>query len=69
MSQTFGWFGQPEILLSGVFLLPLGLPWILSVVVVPEIAKPFFTASAPLVNFMVLVFLCRKKQAAIELEH
>lgn len=24
---TFGWFGQPEDPLSGVFLLPLGLPW------------------------------------------
>ena len=24
---TFGWFGQPRDPLSGVFLLPLGLPW------------------------------------------
>lgn len=24
---TFGWFGQEEDPLSGVFLLPLGLPW------------------------------------------
>lgn len=26
---TFGWFGQEKDPLSGVFLLPLGLPWIL----------------------------------------
>ena len=24
---TFGWFGQDQDPLSGVFLLPLGLPW------------------------------------------
>lgn len=24
---TFGWFGQEQDPLSGVFLLPLGLPW------------------------------------------
>ena len=26
---TFGWFGQEPDPLSGVFLMPLGLPWVL----------------------------------------
>ncbi len=59
LTGTYGWFGQERDPLSGVFLLPLGLPWVLLSDLVSEQAKPWFTASAPLVNLFVLFFLCR----------
>ena len=59
LTGTFGWFGQERDPLSGVFLLPLGLPWIFLSELVSEQAKPWFAASAPLVNLLALNFLCR----------
>ncbi|WP_417611615.1 hypothetical protein [Parasphingorhabdus sp.] len=29
LTGIFGWFGEPQDPLSGIFLLPLGLPWVL----------------------------------------
>ncbi len=57
---TFGWFEQPQDPLSGVFLLPLGFPWILAIELVPETAKPMFAVVAPLLNLAILAVFCRK---------
>lgn len=56
---TFGLFGQERDPLSGIFLLPLGLPWNLFVDLAPEPAWPWLAAASPLVNLLILVGLCR----------
>ena len=61
---TFGWFGQPRDPLSGVYLLPLGLPWVLAIEFVPENSKSVFGVLAPLANLAILMILCRKKNGA-----
>ncbi len=55
---TFGWFGQPQDPLSGVFLLPLGLPWngLLDRLGVPGPASALF---APAINIGLLAAICR----------
>jgi hypothetical protein len=55
---TFGWFGQPQDPLYGVFLLPLGLPWnVLGDKL--GLASPILGISAPLVNAVLLYVLYR----------
>ncbi len=56
---TFGLFGQEQDPLSGVFLLPLGLPWVLFIDAAPEPAWPWLAALSPLVNIGILMALCR----------
>jgi hypothetical protein len=56
---TFGLFGQAQDPLGGVFLIPLGLPWILLVDSAPENLWPWLAAAAPLVNLVLLAGLCR----------
>jgi hypothetical protein len=55
---TFGWFGQDQDPLSGVFLLPLGLPW---VQVIDRFAEPgpWIPIIAPLINLFLIRFVCR----------
>lgn len=60
---TFGWFGQPRDPLSGVFLLPLGLPWILAIDLIPENTKSVFGILAPGANLAIILVLCRKKKS------
>ncbi|WP_198453275.1 hypothetical protein [Thioclava electrotropha] len=55
---TFGWFGQERDPLSGVFLMPLGLPWNM-IVPVPESAAALWAVAAPGVNLLVLIIVCR----------
>ncbi len=64
MTGTFGWFEQPRDPLSGLFLLPLGLPWVLAIEFAPETARPLLAVLAPSVNLVILVGLCRKKNKA-----
>ncbi|NOC45570.1 MULTISPECIES: hypothetical protein [unclassified Ruegeria] len=59
LTGTFGWLGQERDPLSGVFLLPLGLPWIILVDLVSESAKPWFAAIVPVLNLLALVLICR----------
>ncbi|WP_170342366.1 hypothetical protein [Ruegeria arenilitoris] len=59
LTGTFGWFGQERDPLSGVFLLPLGLPWVLAVDFFSESAKPWLAATAPVLNLLALVLICR----------
>lgn len=57
---TFGFFGQERDPLSGVFLLPLGVPWVWFVDLAPEPLWPWLAALAPLLNFGILFGLCHK---------
>ena len=56
---TFGLFGQERDPLSGVFLLPLGLPWNLLADSAPEPAWPWLAAASPLLNLLILITLCK----------
>ena len=60
LTGTFSWFGQATDPLSGVFLLPLGLPWVLGVEGAPDSVRPWLAALAPLLNLAVLVWVCRR---------
>jgi hypothetical protein len=56
---TFGLFGNERDPLSGVFLVPLGLPWNLLVDLAPETAWPLLAALAPAMNLALIWMLCR----------
>ena len=56
---TFGLFGNEKDPLSGIFLLPLGLPWALAAHLAPEPSWPWLTGLAPAINLGLLVVLCR----------
>ena len=56
---TFGWFGAARDPLSGVFLIPLGLPWVLMLGAVRGDAVLWLGLLAPLVNIALLVWLRR----------
>ncbi|MCL5779336.1 hypothetical protein M1105_20525 [Limibaculum sp. FT325] len=55
----FGLFGQEADPLSGVFLIPLGFPWIWLIDLAPEAAWPWLGALAPGVNLALIAALCR----------
>jgi hypothetical protein len=57
---TFGLFGQDRDPLAGVFLLPLGLPWVLWLDGFPDIARPWLAGLAPLLNLVILGVLCHR---------
>lgn len=57
---TFGWFGQERDPLSGVFLLPLGLPWNQFLGALDDSLRPWATAAAPILNIAILKFLCAR---------
>ncbi|WP_246044057.1 hypothetical protein [Ruegeria sediminis] len=54
-----GLFGSPQDPLSGVYLIPLGLPWIWFIDVFDTSTWPYLAAAAPLVNLGLLALLCR----------
>jgi hypothetical protein len=56
---TFGLFGQPRDPLSGVFLVPLGLPWNQLLDEAPAALLPWLAALAPALNILLLAALCR----------
>ena len=57
---TFGWFGQENDPLSGVFLIPLGLPWNQPLGHFPEGVTAWGAAVAPAANLLVLSLICRR---------
>lgn len=57
LTGTFGWFGQEQDPLSGIFLLPLGLPWNLTGL--PDRFLPLLGAASPLINLTALALFCR----------
>ena len=56
---TYGLFGQERDPLSGVFLVPLGLPWNQFIDAAPAALLPWLAALAPLVNLLLLRAICR----------
>jgi len=60
---TFGWFGQQTDPLSGVFLLPLGLPWVFMADALDDTLRPWAAVLAPAVNLAILAGLCRLASA------
>lgn len=56
---TFGLFGQERDPLAGVFLVPLGLPWVLWLDGVSDGVRPWLAALAPLLNLILLAAICR----------
>lgn len=56
---TFGLFGKTADPLSGVFLIPLGLPWNRLIDWFPEPVWPWLAAGAPLINIGLVWILCR----------
>jgi hypothetical protein len=59
MIGSHGWFGSPQGPLAGVFLVPLGLPWILWIDGLPESLRPTAGVAAPALNLLLLWGLCR----------
>jgi hypothetical protein len=60
---TLGLFGQERDPLSGVFLLPLGLPWVWATGRLPDgLIRATAAAGAPLVNLGILALVCRALQ-------
>ncbi len=57
---TFGLFGQERDPLSGIFLMPLGLPWNLMLEAFPDHVLPWLAALTPLLNILILSLLCRR---------
>jgi hypothetical protein len=55
----FGLFGSEQGPLAGVFIVPLGLPWIRFVDAFPEPLWPWLAAGSPLLNIMLLYGLYR----------
>jgi hypothetical protein len=56
---VFGLFGQEPDPMSGIFLIPLGLPWNRLVDLFPEPLWPWLAAAAPLLNYVLLRLICR----------
>ena len=55
---TFGWFAQTRDPLSGIFLIPLGLPWNLMIEGFSEALWPWLGAAAPALNLVLLRLIC-----------
>ncbi|MFZ5962932.1 hypothetical protein ACOXXX_08270 [Thalassococcus sp. BH17M4-6] len=56
---TYGLFGQEQDPLAGVFLMPLGLPWVLWIGGAADAFKPWVAVVAPTVNLLLLTLICR----------
>jgi hypothetical protein len=56
---TYGLFGSPSGPLAGVFLVPLGVPWIFMLDGVSESLKPWVGILAPGINLALLWLICK----------
>ena len=61
---TFGLFSQESDPLSGIFLIPLGMPWTFLVDLAPEPLWPWLGALAPAINLYLIAMLCRRFKKA-----
>ena len=61
LTNSYGWFGQQPDALSGIFLIPLGLPW--NLIDLPERALPALGMGAPLINLLLIFILCRTQKS------
>jgi hypothetical protein len=57
---TFGWFGQDRDPLSGVFLIPLGLPWNQLLDGASDAILPWVGILSPLLNIAILGWCIRR---------
>ena len=55
---TFGLLGQERDPLSAIYLIPLGLPWVLFIDFSPEWFLPWIGVLAPLLNLLLLTLFC-----------
>jgi hypothetical protein len=55
----FGLLGSEQTPLAGIFIVPLGLPWIRFVDAFPELLWPWLAAGTPIINIMLLYGLYR----------
>jgi len=55
---TFGLFGQPRDPSSGVFLMPLGMPWNLLLGGAPAPLLPWLAILAPALNILLIGVVC-----------
>jgi len=55
---TYGLFGVDKDPLSGIFLVPMGMPWIMASDYIPESLKFWFGAGAPFINLLIIRWLC-----------
>ena len=55
---TLGLFGQDRDPLSGVFLIPLGMPWNRLIELFPGVFWPWFAAAVPALNYLILRQVC-----------
>jgi hypothetical protein len=56
---TFGWFGQAKDPLSGIFLMPLGLPW----TIIGDrlgLSGPLLAILSPAINAAILFWLWKR---------
>lgn len=58
---AYGLFGQERDPLSGVFLIPLGLPWNLLTSPLSDTLRPWAAALAPGVNLAIIAAICRMR--------
>jgi hypothetical protein len=56
---TFGLFGSPSGPLAGIFLVPLGIPWVFMLEGFSDTLKPWLAALAPGLNLVSLLSICR----------
>ena len=56
---TFGWFGQEKDPLSGIFLMPLGLPWNILADRL-GLSGPILAMLAPAINAAILYWLWKR---------
>lgn len=56
---TLGLFGSPSGPLAGVYLVPLGVPWVLLAGEVPDRTGPWLAVAAPLLNILIVWVICR----------
>lgn len=54
---TFGLFGADRDPLSGILLIPIGLPWIMLAADLPETVRFWAAILSPLLNIGILMFL------------
>jgi hypothetical protein len=55
---TFGLFGQARDPLSGIFLIPLGMPWIFTGDSLSDAFRPWLAILAPALNLFILAMIC-----------
>ncbi len=65
---TFGLFGVERDPLSGIFLLPLGLPWAFAADPLPEAFRVWLLLAAPALNILILHRICKWRSAAASRE-